>query len=335
MSIGLYETDFYRWTVEQAQLLELRQFDDLDLVNLADEIGSLGREEARSLERHFAELIGNLLKWEYASQWRNKIWQFNITSKRREIKRLLQDSPSLNEQVDELFQESYESALNVAMMDNMFESVDLPKDCPYSVTQVLDDNFPVGMIDFPLPYDRYVLTFEEFLALPETKPASEYFNGRISQKPMPNIHHSVLQGGLTSLINQKGKGDRLASVFLELDFVMSDAMMVPDISVFASDHILVDENGHISNDLIKVPPDWLIEILSSEQSVTLLIDKIKLAILHGTKLAWLVDPMEDVILTFTANGFNSHQGGDILPVLEIFKDWQLSVQDVFNLLKLK
>ena len=89
MGTGLYETDFYRWSVEQAQLLELGRFDGLDLVNLADEIGSLGREEARSLERHFAELIGNLLKWEYAFQWRNKIWRFNITSKRREIRRLL------------------------------------------------------------------------------------------------------------------------------------------------------------------------------------------------------------------------------------------------------
>lgn len=335
MSTDLYETDFYRWSVEQARLLELGRFDGLDLVNLADEIGALGREEARSLERHFAELIGNLLKWEYAPQWRNKIWRIDISSKRREIKRLLQDSPSLNEQVDELFQESYESALNVVMMDNGFESVDLPPECPYSVAQVFDDNFPVGMIDFPLPYDRNVLSFEEFLALPETKPASEYIKGKISQKPMPYMHHSVLQGGLTSLINQKGKSDRLASAFLELDFVLSDAMMVPDISVFESDHILVDENGHISNDLIKVAPDWLIEILSSEQSVTLLIDKIKLAILHGTKLAWLVDPMEDVILTFTANGFNSHQGMDILPMLEIFEDWQLSVQDVFNLLKLK
>jgi hypothetical protein len=68
MSNGLYETDFYRWSIEQAQLLELGQFDGLDLVNLADEIGSLGREEARSLERHFADLIGNLLKWDYASQ---------------------------------------------------------------------------------------------------------------------------------------------------------------------------------------------------------------------------------------------------------------------------
>ncbi len=42
------------------------------------------------------------------------------------------------------------------------------------------------------------LTLEEFLALPETKPASEYFDGRISQKPMPQGKHSTVQRDLTS-----------------------------------------------------------------------------------------------------------------------------------------
>lgn len=35
------------------------------------------------------------------------------------------------------------------------------------------------------------LTLEEFLKLPETKPASEYVNGKIIQKPMPQGEHSI------------------------------------------------------------------------------------------------------------------------------------------------
>ncbi|MEI6331658.1 MAG: hypothetical protein ACOYN8_04210 [Pseudanabaena sp.] len=31
---------------------------------------------------------------------------------------------------------------------------------------------------------------------------------------------------------------------------------------------------------------------------------------------------------------DSHQGRDILPMLEVFSDWKLSVDDVFNLLTL-
>lgn len=36
------------------------------------------------------------------------------------------------------------------------------------------------------------LTLEQFLKLPETKPASEYINGQIIQKPTPQGKHSIL-----------------------------------------------------------------------------------------------------------------------------------------------
>jgi len=46
------------------------------------------------------------------------------------------------------------------------------------------------------------IALEEFLALPETKPASEYINGQVIQKPMPQGKHSKLQGKLVTAINQ-------------------------------------------------------------------------------------------------------------------------------------
>lgn len=45
------------------------------------------------------------------------------------------------------------------------------------------------------------LTLEEFLMLPETKPASEYIDGKIIQKPMPQGQHSTIQGELVTTIN--------------------------------------------------------------------------------------------------------------------------------------
>ncbi len=45
MDKNLYETDFYQWTVEQFQILSLGKFDRLDLINLAEEILSLGKQQ--------------------------------------------------------------------------------------------------------------------------------------------------------------------------------------------------------------------------------------------------------------------------------------------------
>ena len=37
------------------------------------------------------------------------------------------------------------------------------------------------------------LTLEDFLSLPETKPYSEYVDGKVEQKPMPQGEHNVIQ----------------------------------------------------------------------------------------------------------------------------------------------
>lgn len=57
------------------------------------------------------------------------------------------------------------------------------------------------------------LTLEEFLKLPETKPASEYINGKVVQKPMPQGKHSKLQGKLVTAINQVVEGQKIAQAF--------------------------------------------------------------------------------------------------------------------------
>lgn len=54
------------------------------------------------------------------------------------------------------------------------------------------------------------MSLEEFLQLPETKPYSEYIDGKIQQKPMPQGHHSVLQGRLVTAINENVLATKIA-----------------------------------------------------------------------------------------------------------------------------
>ncbi len=61
-----------------------------------------------------------------------------------------------------------------------------------------------------------VLTLEGFLKLPETEPASEYINGHIIQKPMPQGEHSAIQTELATAINAVLKPRRIARAFSEL-----------------------------------------------------------------------------------------------------------------------
>jgi Uma2 family endonuclease len=47
-----------------------------------------------------------------------------------------------------------------------------------------------------------LISLKDFLALPETKPASEYTDGKIVQKPIPKGKHSTIQTELSSAINR-------------------------------------------------------------------------------------------------------------------------------------
>jgi len=58
----LYAQDFYRWTQEQAALLEARQWEALDLLHLIEELESLGRRERHALYDGLIVLLAHLLK---------------------------------------------------------------------------------------------------------------------------------------------------------------------------------------------------------------------------------------------------------------------------------
>lgn len=105
-----------------------------------------------------------------------------------------------------------------------------------------------------------IITLERFLQLPETKPASEYIDGEITQKPMSKGKHSCLQYELCHAINQVTKPQKIGYAFPELRCTMNKRSLVPDIAVFQWQNIPFLEDG--VPDSFNIAPDWAIEILS-------------------------------------------------------------------------
>ena len=159
------------------------------------------------------------------------------------------------------------------------------------------------------------LNLEEFLKLPETKPASEYINGEIIQKPMPKGRHSRLQGKLCTAINQKVEDNKIAYAFPELRCTFGGRSIVPDIAVFKWDNIAFTVDGDVP-DNFENPPDWTIEILSPDQKPNKVIGNILHCLEHGSRLGWFLDPDDSSILVFEPGKQPVlFQGEDVLPVL--------------------
>jgi hypothetical protein len=141
----LYESDFYHWTVDQVRSLRLGKLDSLDLENLAEEIESLGNQQRSELENRLAILLGHLLKWDLQPNLRGKSWRSTIREQRRQIQKLITKNPSLKSYLDEAMSEGYESALDLVVRETPFDYQELPQVCPYTIAQIFDNNFPIGI----------------------------------------------------------------------------------------------------------------------------------------------------------------------------------------------
>lgn len=177
------------------------------------------------------------------------------------------------------------------------------------------------------------ISLEEFLAMPETDPASEYIDGQIIQKPMAQGQHSRIQGKLVNAINAVSEDDEIALAFPELRCVFGGSeAIVPDVVVFMWDRIPFVEAGVIPNKF-ELAPDWAIEIVSPEQSQTRLIQKLVHCLNHGTQVGWLIAPADFAVTVFLPDRLPAvMQGDDKLPIPAAIP-LELKANDVFGWLR--
>ena len=176
------------------------------------------------------------------------------------------------------------------------------------------------------------LTLEDFLKLPETQPASEFINGRIHQKPVPQGKHSRLQLKFCEAVNQVAEVPQIALAFPELRCTFGGRSIVPDATVFVWERIPFEADGEVPN-TFEIYPDWTVEILSPNQTATKVIGNILHCLKYGTQLGWLIDPDERLILAFIPGQEPVElTGSDRLPV-PIFLTLDLTVEQVFGWLK--
>lgn len=178
------------------------------------------------------------------------------------------------------------------------------------------------------------LALEEFLQLPETKPAREFIDGKIIQKPMPKGKHSRLQQKLCSEINDVSEAQKIAYAFPELRCSFGTRSVVPDIAVFYWHRIAFDADGEPENDVLTYP-DWVIAILSPDQRPNRVIDNIVYCLNAGSQLGWLVDPDDRTVTIYQPQALPIFcEGIDTLTVLENM-NLSMTTEKLFGLLKMQ
>jgi Uma2 family endonuclease len=177
------------------------------------------------------------------------------------------------------------------------------------------------------------LTLEEFLRLPEEKPALEYIDGVVTQKVAPKGRHSVLQLRITNYFNDFAEPQAIAFALPELRTTYSGASRVPDVAVYLWDRIPWTPDGEVPDDFFE-PPDIAVEIVSPEQSHAELIRKCEWYVAHGVPLALLVDPDPHTVRLFRPGEPPATlRRADVIDFAPVLPGLHLVVQDLFAWLR--
>jgi Domain of unknown function DUF29 len=136
-----YETDFYAWTQAQAAALRAKDWGALDLDNLAEEIESLGKRDRRAVENYLEVILLYLLKWAYQPERRGRSWEKSLLQARHRFTKLLRENPSLANQVLGFIGDGHHHARRLAAVETGLPLATFPEACPWTVAQVLDEDF--------------------------------------------------------------------------------------------------------------------------------------------------------------------------------------------------
>ncbi len=138
----LYEKDFHAWTNQHINFLSEKRFNELDVDHLIEELEGMAKKDKSELVNRLVILIAHLLKWQYQSNRQGKSWRVTIDEQRDQVTAgLLEETPSLKPYLVEAVKKSYSRAVKLAAKETGYTISHFPKQCPYNLAQLLDEDY--------------------------------------------------------------------------------------------------------------------------------------------------------------------------------------------------
>jgi Uma2 family endonuclease len=177
------------------------------------------------------------------------------------------------------------------------------------------------------------MSLEEFLRLPEEKPALEYVDGVVSQKMSPTGPHSRLQPQVWWLFESFLRPRELGWAFTELRTSYTEpkaeASVVPDVAVYLRERIPTKPSGEVA-DRFFLAPDIAIEIMSPGQTVRQLTERARLFLQRGSRVVLAVDPRQRAVRTYRAGAESGPlRGADVVDLGDVLPGFSFVVEELF------
>ncbi len=152
MTNTLYDRDLQLWIEQTIQQLKNREFSSLDVEHLIEELVDLGRAEKNALKSNLTILLAHLLKLRVqndAPESMKGSWYSSVLEHRQRVLDNLADTPSLKSLLLETIEKAYHASRKLAIKEGSLAKFgvrvpadsDYPMSCPFSVEQILDEDF--------------------------------------------------------------------------------------------------------------------------------------------------------------------------------------------------
>jgi hypothetical protein len=141
---SLYEKDYCLWLEKVSAQLRAGDLDTLDLENLIEEIEDLGRSEKRQISSYLMRLCEHLLKvkyWETERESCFRGWDVEIANFRLQIQKRLKESPSLNQYLQEIYEEEYQNGRKLFLKASGLDASTISKEPAFTMAEALSEDW--------------------------------------------------------------------------------------------------------------------------------------------------------------------------------------------------
>ena len=142
------------------------------------------------------------------------------------------------------------------------------------------------------PAEPGLLTWEQFLAMPESDGGHEFIDGRIRPKMPPTYNHGLVVHNTAERINgwakPLGLGVALPEVMFRIRRMPTSRGKLPDLAFVRSGRMSGRDGHAAAQDMV---PDLAVEVVSPSDRPAEVADKVAEYLDAGTPLVWVVDPL--------------------------------------------
>jgi Uma2 family endonuclease len=157
-------------------------------------------------------------------------------------------------------------------------------------------------IPMRIPEGKIVLTYEDYVQLPNDGKRYEILEGELSVTPAPNTKHQIASVNLTVLLSNHTRDKDMGRIlYAPIDLILEPTSVLQPDLLFVSkarQHIITER-------AVEGVPDLVVEILSPATARIDRVTKAQIYARHKVPAYWIVDPEQESVEIYllSADGY--------------------------------